>query len=96
MISDQIKRGKELMKKGDSCLKTSLLKWSADPQEASIYYQEAGELFRDNNDPYDAKIAFKKYAECSEKVNSYHGAAKGLTEAAKLEENFEEKMFMFN
>lgn len=40
-------------------------------------------------------IAFKKYAECSEKVNQYFGAAKGLTEAAKLEESFDEKMRLY-
>jgi len=72
------KKAAELMKNGESSLKTHLFKWDPNYLEAIPRFMDAAPLFENVGDFTSAIKCYEKLALCYEKTDDYHGAADAL------------------
>lgn len=56
------KQAQKCMKAAENALKTGLLKWSKDYDEASIQYERAAKIYKELNDDQGASEAYLKFA----------------------------------
>ena len=69
------KKAAELMKSGESCLKTHLFKWNPDYLAATPKFMEASSMFENTADYDNAMKCYEKLALCCEKKDDLAGAA---------------------
>lgn len=79
-------------KKGNSAIKTSIIKWKPDYLEGAMFFEKAAKGFKDGGLKDKAVEAYLKYSLCSEKINEFYGAAEGLAEAAFCEKDKEKSL----
>ena len=84
---ETIKDAEKAFQKGEKALKTGLFKWSANPTEGSMYFEQAAKLFKQLGEKQRALDSYLRYSACCESINEMYGAADGLVEAASFEKD---------